>query len=156
MPVTIRIEGEERLRRRFDAARSIRVLRPPMIRSLARLEDPIKTYPPPIAPGVWAANTTPRQRRAFFALLRARRVSGSRTGTLGRRWTSKIEEKAGGGSLVGEWGNVTRYGPYVQGQGTQARFHAGRWVTDEQVVTRNRQAISDDFGAAIAAALTEG
>lgn len=154
MPVSIRIEGEEQLRRRLGAAGTVAVLRPPMIRSLALLEDTIKTYPPPIAPGVWAANTTPRQRRAFFALLRARRVSGKRTGTLGRRWASKITEK--GASLEGEWGNVTVYGPYVQGDGTQARFHMGRWTTDEQTVARHRQAITDQFSAAITAALTEG
>ena len=78
MPITIQIEGTERLARKFDAAGQIRVLRPPMLRALARLEDPIKTYPPPIAPGHWAANTTPRQRRAFFAI--ANEVNGNLLG----------------------------------------------------------------------------
>lgn len=151
MPITIEIEGVEDLARKFDAAGQVMVLRPPMLRALARLEDPIKTYPPPIAPGHWAANTTPRQRRAFFALLRARRISGKRTGTLGRRWTSKITEK--GANLEGEWGNVTTYGPFVQGHSDQAAFHRGRWITDQQVVDRNRQAIVDDFAQAITAAL---
>lgn len=153
MPITIQIEGTERLARKFDAAGQIRVLRPPMLRALARLEDPIKTYPPPIAPGHWAANTTPRQRRAFFALLRARRISGKRTGTLGRRWTSKVTER--GASLEGEWGNVTAYGHWVQGHGDQVAFHRGRWITEQQVIDRNRQAIVDDFGQAITVALEE-
>lgn len=151
MPITIEIEGVEDLARKFDAAGQVMVLRPPMVRGLARLEDPIKTYPPPIASGHWAANTTPRQRRAFFALLRTRRISGKRTGTLGRRWTSRITEK--GVNLEGEWGNVTTYAPFVQGEETQARFHRGRWITDQQVIDRNRQAIVDDFGQAITEAL---
>ncbi len=151
MPITIEIEGVEDLARKFDAAGQVMVLRPPMVRGLARLEDPIKTYPPPIASGHWAANTTPRQRRAFFALLRTRRISGKRTGTLGRRWTSRITEK--GASLEGEWGNVTAYGHWVQGHGDQVAFHRGRWITDQQVVDRNRQAIADDFAQAITAAL---
>ena len=153
IPITVRIEGTEELARRFDMAGQVRVLRPPMIRSLARLEDPIKTYPPPISPGVWAANTTPKQRRAFFALLRARRISGKRTGTLGRRWTSKITER--GANLEGEWGNVTAYGRWVQGRDDQVAFHRGRWITDQQVIDRNRQAIVDDFAQAITAALEE-
>ncbi len=36
---------------------------------------------------------------------------------------------------------------------TKARFHRGRWITDQQVVDRNRQAIVDDFGQAITEAL---
>ncbi len=153
MPITIQIEGADDLARRFDMAGQIRVLRPPMVRSLARLEDPIKTYPPPIPAGHWAANTKPKQRRAFFAQLRAGRISGKRTGTLGRRWTSKITEK--GASLEGEWGNVTAYGHWVQGHSDQVAFHRGRWITDQQVVDRNRQAIVDDFAQAITAALEE-
>ena len=151
MPVTITLYGARRLIGKFDAAQRLAILRPPMTRALARLEDPIKSYPPPIASGHWAANTTPRQRRAFFALLRARRISAKRTGTLGRRWASKITEK--GVNLEGEWGNVTAYGPFVQGEATQARFHRGRWITEQQVIDRNRQAIVDDFGQAITAAL---
>ena len=151
MPVTITLYGARRLIGKFDAAQRLAILRPPMTRALARLEDPIKSYPPPIASGHWAANTTPRQRRAFFALLRARRISAKRTGTLGRRWASKITEK--GVNLEGEWGNVTAYGPFVQGEATQARFHRGRWITEQQVIDRNRQASVDDFGQAITAAL---
>lgn len=153
MPIVVQIEGVEELARRFDRAGQIRVLRTPMLRSLARLEDPLKTYPPPPADGVWAANTTPRQKRAFFALLRAGRISAKRTGTLGRRWTSRVVETTTG--LTGEWGNNTVYARFVQGHQEQAAFHRGRWITDQQVVDRNRAAINEDFRRAIVAALEE-
>lgn len=153
MPVTVRIEGVEELERRFDRAGQVRVLRRPMLRSLARLESPIKTYPPPPAAGVWASNTSPRQKRAFFALLRAGRISDKRTGTLGRRWGSRLVEGAGG--LTGEWGNNTPYAPFVQGHREQAAFHRGRWLTDQQVVDHHQAAIAEDFRQAIAAALEE-
>jgi hypothetical protein len=153
MPVTIALYGARRLAGKFERAQRLEILRPPMVRALARLEDPIKTYPPPPAPGVWAAHTSKRQKRAFFALLRAGRITGKRTGTLGRRWTSKITEK--GVNLEGEWGNITGYGRFVQGEETQARFHRGRWITDQQVIDQNRRAIVNDFSQAITAALEE-
>ncbi len=46
----------------------------------------IENYAPPIAPGVWRANTTRAQQRAFFAKLRRGEWTG-RTGTLGASWT---------------------------------------------------------------------
>lgn len=152
MPVTITIEGVDRLQSRFDRAKTLDVLQAPMLRSLARLEDGIKTYPEPIAPGVWARMTTPRQKRAFFAKLRAGQVTGKRTGTLGRRWTSRTYTS--GGTLIGEWGNNTQYGPYVQDEDVQARFHQGRWLTTRHVLDNAAAAIQQDFAIAIERALT--
>lgn len=150
--VTFELEGIERLARKFDAAGRVEVLRAPMVRSLARLEDGLKRYPEPIAPGVWAANTTPRQKRAFFAKLRAGQVSGKRTGTLGRRWTSRTYEQRS--TLVGEWGNNTQYAPFVQDGDEQARFHRGRWLTTRHVLDNAAAAIEQDFALAIEQALS--
>lgn len=152
--VSIQIDGVQALERKFDRAAQLDVLRPPMIRSLARLEDGIKTYPGAIAPGVWARMTTPRQKRAFFAKLKAKEVSGKRTGTLGRRWTSRVYP-SGGVALVGEWGNNTTYGPYVQDEDVQARFHRGRWQTTRLVLDNAAAAIQQDFAIAIEMALTK-
>lgn len=149
--VTVTIEGLDRLKRKFDAATNVRILRPSMVRSLARLEDPLKTYPQPIAPGVWAANTTPAQKRAFFAKLRAKKTSGARTGTLGRRWLSRTY--VSGNTLVGEWGNNTEYATFVQDEVEQARFHRGRWVTTRHVLNNATAAIVTDFNTAIEQAL---
>lgn len=154
MPISVTIEGTERLARKFNEAGQVRVLRPSMVRALARLEDPLKTYPGPIAAGVWAANTKPQQKRAFFAALRAGRTSSRRTGTLGRRWVSVIRE-GGSRTLTGEIGNATIYGPYVQDPDMQARFHRGRWITTQQALEQNRQAIIADFNRAIEQALEE-
>lgn len=150
--VNITIDGVDALARKFDRAAQLDVLRPPMVRSLARLEDGVKTYPEQIAPGLWARTTTPRQKRAFFAKLKAKEVSGKRTGTLGRRWTSRTYPQ--GNTLVGEWGNNTEYGPYVQDAERQARFHQGRWQTTRLVLDNAAAAIQQDFAIAIEAALT--
>ncbi len=151
--VTFELDGVERLARKFDAAGQVAVLRAPMVRSLARLESGLKTYPTQIAPGVWAANTTPRQKRAFFAKLRAGQTSGKRTGTLGRRWTSRTFEQRN--TLVGEWGNNTEYARFVQDGEEQARFHRGRWVTTRHVLDNAAAAIEQDFNIAIEQALSE-
>jgi hypothetical protein len=74
-----------------------------------RIEAAMKVYPPP--------------------------PSGSsyrRTGTLGRRWTTKPIRKA---DEVGrEVGNNTIYAPRVQSDELQASVHRGRWQTDAQVL----------------------
>jgi len=53
-----------------------------------------------------------------------------RTGTLGRRWTSRKD--TGGDQIAVEVGNNTEYAPYVMGQGTQARWNS-HWQTDAQI-----------------------
>ncbi len=72
-------------------------------------------------------NTTPAQKRAFFALLRAGRISGARTGKLGQSWATRVLEAATG--LVGVVGNNRPYARWVQDRGRQARFPAGHWGT---------------------------
>lgn len=85
------------------------VLAGPLDRGAFRIEAAMKVYPPP--------------------------PSGSsyrRTGTLGRRWTTKPIRKA---DEVGrEVGNNTIYAPRVQSDELQASVHRGRWQTDAQVL----------------------
>ena len=104
------------------------ILRPPMVRSVARLISDLASYPP--------APPTSRYRR---------------TGTLGRRWTS--ETRVTSDSLRGEIGNNTSYGPFVQSSEDQAHMHVGRWQTDQQVADDNEATIVSDFERAIRAAL---
>lgn len=116
----IDIEGIDKLFSKLDRVQAISTLRPPMQRSVYRLQRDMAQYPP-ARPG----------------------SSYIRTGTLGRRWTTQVTETADG--LTGKAGNKTSYGPFVQSQMFQAAVHRGRWQTDEQVLERNREAIQADF-----------
>ena len=140
--MSIDIEGLEAVFKKLGKFETLRIMEEPMERSVRKIEYEVKEYPPPPAPGEWAAKTHPAQKRAFFALLRAGLIKGKRTGTLGRRWTVKIDRTAD--SLEGRVGNNTSYGPFVQSR-FQARFHRGRWKTDQQVVDQLRSEIVKDF-----------
>ncbi|KKW13404.1 MAG: hypothetical protein UY48_C0001G0025 [Candidatus Gottesmanbacteria bacterium GW2011_GWB1_49_7] len=66
-------------------------------------------------------------------------IGGSKTSeTLGRRWT--IGERSSGFQQV--IGNNVSYGPYVQSEEKQARFHRARgWLTDEKVIDQEEKTI---------------
>ena len=111
-----------------DGANILEIVEKPIDRGAFRVEAALKVYPSP------PANSSYR-----------------RTGTLGRRWTTRPYRQAG---LVGrEVGNNTWYGPYVQSQQTQARVHQGRWSTDEQAIRRQTDSIIEDVRNALRAAL---
>jgi hypothetical protein len=101
-------EVAEALRRR--GVRVLDVIEGPLDRGAIRIEAAMKVYPPK-PPG-----STYR-----------------RTGTLGRRWTTRPIRSA---NEVGrEVGNKTvPYAPLVQSEELQARFHRGRWLTDAQAL----------------------
>lgn len=125
---SIEIKGVNQLIRKLGEATAANALRPPMERSVMRLQRDMADYPPQ------------RPGSAYV-----------RTGTLGRRWTKEVTQSGGG--LVGKVGNNTAYGPFVQSQQFQADVHRNRWQTDEQVVKRNEAAIVQDFRRAIEKAL---
>ena len=126
----IEIKGIDALFRKLDNAAAISTLRPPMQRDVYRLQAGMAKYP-------------------------AARAGSSyvRTGTLGRRWTTKITESNGG--LIGTVGNNTKYGPWVQSSAFQARMHQGRWQTDADVAKKEEAAIVRDFEQAIQGALNK-
>lgn len=114
----------------LDAASQRDILRPPMVRSLARLQNTMARYPAP--------------------------PSGSRyrrTGNYGRAWTSEVAESGDG--ITGKLGNAVRgprgrsYGPYVGDSEMQARIHSGRWIHDQGALEMHIDAIVDDFAQAI-------
>lgn len=121
---SIVIEGIDRLMAKLGSAAANDVLRPPMQRAVYRLQAGMAVYP---------------QQRAGSRYIR--------TGTLGRRWTTKVEQSDNG--LTGKIGNNTSYGPFVQSQMFQAAVHKGRWQTDEMVLKREQDAIVSDFERAI-------
>ena len=75
-----------------------------------------------------------------------------RTGTLGRRWTTKVTKLPDG--VEGRVGNVTVYGPLVQSSMFQTKAHKkGGWQTDARVMNEEAPAIIRDFKQAIEDAL---
>lgn len=127
----ITITGIDALVRKLNSMERVNdVLSAPMQRAVLRLQRDMADYPPQ-RPG----------------------SSYVRTGTLGRRWTTKVERQSDG--LTGRVGNNTVYGPFVQSSRFQAAVHRGRWQTDEQILERNQQRIVDDFQQAIQRALDE-
>ena len=124
MMATIKIEGVDKLIKKLGTVEGVKVLEKPMRRSVMRLQSDMAKYP---------------AQRAGSAYVR--------TGTLGRRWTVKVNRSQSG--LLGKVGNNTEYAPFVQSARFQARIHSSRWQTDEIVVNRNAQTIINDFKAAI-------
>lgn len=133
--ISITIDGAEEILSRLDAAQRTEILRPPMVRSLARLQADMAAYPAP------PSGSTYR-----------------RTGDYGRLFTSSVDTD--GDDLVGKLGNAVRdrrygraYGPYVGDSELQVDVHRGRWTTDEQSVMDNLDAIENDFANSIEGAL---
>lgn len=127
--MSIEIKGINELIKRLGAINAIKVLEPPMQRAVYRVQQAMQDYPP-----------APRGSRYI------------RTGTLGRRWTTRITRSSNG--ITGAIGNNTAYGPLVQSARFQTRFHKRTgWTTDERAVKENERAIVDDFQRAIQAAL---
>ena len=94
-----------------------------------------------------------KQRRFFFAALREGtiQVPYRRTGTLGRKWTSKVTFTDD--DVMGFVGNNTPYAPLVQGFDTQARIHAGNWQTEQDVANESRDEIMGIFADEISRAM---
>jgi hypothetical protein len=102
----------------------LQVLEGALDRGAFRVEAGMKVYPPPPSGSTYV-----------------------RTGTLGRRWTTKPIREA---NTVGrEIGNNTDYGPVVQSEELQAYTHRGRWQTDADVLRRETPAIVRDVDEAL-------
>lgn len=142
--MSIEINGLDAVLKKLGKLGTLDILEEPVERSLLKIEEKMKTYARQPAQGEWAANTSPRQKRAFFALLRAGRITGRRSGTLGRRWTHAITRTSDG--MEGKVGNNVPYAAYVQSARFQARFHQARWTnTDQAVVDSLRGEIVRDI-----------
>lgn len=100
----IEVQGLDRLVRSLNAFEVFRVLRPGMIRGMARVVSAMADYPAP------PQGSTYRRRG----------------GTLGRRWTqTQPSVSEGTTELTVKVGNNTTYGPWVQNDQFQARVRRG-------------------------------
>lgn len=148
----IQIEGLDRLLTKLDRISSVRVLYPPMVRSLAKLNSYIATYPkarPQAQPF-----KSDKQRRFFFAAIKDGRITVPyrRTGLLGRSWQMQAEMTPQ--QVVGTLSNPTPYGPFVQAPPPQqAAYHQGNWRTADDAVQKLSAAIVADFKRAVDEAL---
>jgi hypothetical protein len=126
MDIRLEVSGLENSYGRLDGIANPAAVIDPAVRTwtkgvvLRELYGP-QQYPPTIAPGYWAAHTTIRQKRAFFAKLRRGEWTG-RTGLLGNSWRA---EKIADGIYVIV--NAQPYAGWVVGEGTQTGFTKGRW-----------------------------
>ena len=129
--MSIEIRGIAELMAKLGAAEGVNKLRDPMKRAVLRIQYVMQDYPRAPASSTY-----------------------TRTGTLGRRWTTKIDESGNG--LRGKVGNNTIYGPWVQSERFQTRQHRRTgWVTDLRAVRENEAAIVADFEREIQRALGE-
>lgn len=132
MSLDIEIRGLDELVRDLGVLGVLRVLRAPMIRSMAAVVNRMADYPP--------------QRPSLYR----------RTGTLGRRWTqTQPAMNENTTELVVKVGNNTSYGPWVQSKQFQAEIHQGYWQTDMEVLEDLRPQIEAALNAAVQTALDE-
>ena len=131
--MSITVTGLDELYKHVEAVSAIRILEPPMKRSVLRLEAYMKVYP--AAP-------------AGSKYIRGR----GKSERLGSRWTTRVEPVGNG--LEGRVGNNASYGPWVQSERFQTRVHKRTgWHTDADAVRENEAAIVADFQQAIDVAI---
>lgn len=153
----VRLDGMDEAIAELQALNAdlLAIVEPAFVRGALRAEAVLKEYPKPPAAGEWARQTTPGQKAAFFAKLKADGAPRSdhyfRTGTLGRRWTTRRIRTAT--SVGAEIGNNTEYGRWVQDDERQARFHRGRWTTDVQALDQIGGDVVDDVRSELINAL---
>ena len=158
---SIEIKGVDELIKKLGKVEGVKVLEAPMKRATARLHRDISDADnvPKLGQGEWAAwvnSHNPEKARkiraAYWARVKEAGRHPGRTGKLAASWTiPKFSRSANG--LTGKIGTNRKYAPFVQSHRFQARLHAKRWPTDQEVVDKNRQAIVADFERAIKQAL---
>jgi hypothetical protein len=123
--VRVTIRGVEVANARLSRLQGMAWAVRPMHQSVLLLQNRMAAYPP---------------QRAGSAYVR--------TGTLGRRWTTRVQE-IGNHTVLGTVGNNTTYAPWVQARYFQAGIHRGRWQTEMDVTEQSRDEIAALFQAAI-------
>lgn len=148
--IVVEVLGLEDLLQRLGPLTTFATLRPAMDTALKLLQNDLAIYPPQ-AHRKLGGFKSDKQRRYVMMLVRTGQVPYRRTGTLGRRWATKIESSST--NLVGTVGNNTSYGPYVMDRGQQAWMHQGVWHTAQDVAERNTEAVLGLFAEAVQTAL---
>lgn len=124
----VEVDGIDDLMARLERAASSAVLRAAMQAACNLVQREVAVYPPA------RSGSTYR-----------------RTGTLGRRWTSKVS--GSGTDVEGVVGNNTAYGPYVMDWHDQAWMHVGIWPIAQDVAGQAMGDVVGIFRDAVQAAL---
>lgn len=125
------------------AAESIEIISARLVANVGQDTLDFARIYPPVPHGLKQPFKTDRQRRFFFAALRAGRlqVPYQRTGTQGLRWLLRLNP-AGQGLFSAEVYNDNPYRRWVQGyRREQAKIHAGRWSSQEEIEQAAEQAL---------------
>ena len=134
MDVSVRIEGVDQLMQKLGRFNATNLLRAPMERGLAEIQQALQEYPPA---------------RPNSTYVRG----GPGSEKLGSRWTHRIYTQPDG--IYGVVGNNASYAPYVQNFKFQAKIHKRRWITDKEAMTKYLPGIVEDFQRVIRRALEE-
>ena len=160
MPDILDVEGLEELADFIDHFVSVEYIegaRRAMTNALLYLHSKLPGYPSSPAKGEASKHWTDKQRRWFFWALKAGEIEVpyKRTGTLGRRFTTRV--KVDGPDISGVIGTDVPYTPWVVGPDEsaaitfggvkmyQAPIHRGRWWQFIDVVERNLGKASEEF-----------
>lgn len=130
--VSIRIEGVDQLMQKLGRFNGNNLLRAPMERGLAEIQQALQEYPP-ARPGSTYVRGGPKSEK------------------LGSRWTHRIHTQPDG--IYGVVGNNASYAPFVQNYQFQAGVHKRRWLTDKAAVEKYKAGIVADFQRTISRAL---
>lgn len=152
--MAVTIKGLEPLLKKLDSLEEIgRVLKPPMVKALALVEDDAKTYPRK-DPTAFTRLATNAQRRAYWAKVREDPsihrdgVGYVRSRNLGNRW-KQGEIRVTMRGIEGRLENKTGYGPFVQGAHQQPFHRASEWRTTSKILKDNEGKIERLFKSAI-------
>lgn len=106
----------------------------PMDASVKEVQRELAKYPRK-APGAFSRYATAKQKRAYWAKVgkgeieHREGIGYKRTGTMGRKWTTAVENSANG--VRGVIGTNAQGAKWVQQASTQQNFHkASGWPTD--------------------------
>ena len=147
--MTIRLEGYEDLLKRITTLAQLKQLQAAVKAAALHVKGKIARYPAarhgPAVPD--ARSWTAKQRRGFFAKLRAgeievpyRRGQSASSESLGRKWHIATSNAG----LTATVANNVSYGPLVQSNEKQTIYHQiTGWKTTEDVAAEERQIVVD-------------
>lgn len=151
--MSIEIKGLKEIREIFTSIKKLRYVRAALKTAASHIKYALQKYPTHSPRKMKFVSE--RQRKYFFwavnkgqITLPYRRGSSPTSRNLKQMWTVDIE-KDGMTAIIG---NNTPYGPLVQGEGTQTRYHMYTgWKTTAQVENEERETVMNYLGAALAA-----
>lgn len=126
--ISVTVTGVEDARRKLASVKGVRWMASPARDAGRLLRNELSKYPP---------QASPRRGAKVYR----------RTGRLGRGWSVSVSMLSS--SVEIRLGNPVPYSPLVQGERTQARWHRGRWQTEESVLRRNTDKVAALFNAAL-------